>query len=106
MSDLGPKLAGRQCRTRDRTDGSLVKVGVRRLAVLVAMIHVLRVGAGVRKPLAALPTLKRLFTGMKTQVLGQVVLVFESLRTDVTVKRTGACQHRQETGYNSTQLME
>lgn len=41
-----------------------------RFAVAVPVVHVLRVGAGVGKALQALATLERLFTRMKTFMLG------------------------------------
>lgn len=52
----------------------------------------LRVGAGVREALATLVTLVRLFSRVQTQVLDQVVLVFESFAADPAFMRTFTCK--------------
>ncbi len=48
-------------------------------AVLVAVVHVLAVGAAVREALAALAARERLLARVQPLVLGQVVLVLEGL---------------------------
>ena len=66
---------------------SVVVVAVVGLAVLVAVVHVLTVGARVAEPLAALLALEGLLPGVQALVFGQVVFVLERLRTHVTVER-------------------
>lgn len=52
-----------------------------RLAVRVAVVHVLAVRARVGEPLQALAALEGLFAGVEPLVFRQVVLVLERLRT-------------------------
>lgn len=63
-----------------------------RLAVRVAMVHVLAVRARVGEPLQALATLEGLLAAVQALVLRQVVLVLERLRTLEAFVGTLACQ--------------
>ena len=72
--------------------GGLALLGLP-LAVGVAVVHVLRVGARVREALAALVALVGLLARVQARVLDEVVLVFERLLTDLALVRTLACTH-------------
>ena len=61
-----------------------------RLAVFVAMVHVLAVRAGVREPFATFIALEWLFAAVQAFVLGQVVFVFEGFPADVAGERAGS----------------
>ena len=69
----------------------LLILGVRGLAVLVAVVHVLGVGAGVGEALAALLALEGLLSGVQAPVLRQVVLVLEGLGAHLAGEGAGAC---------------
>ena len=58
------------------------------------MIDVLTVGARVRKPLETFWALERFLSRMKAFVLGQVVLVFESLVAVGTFVRPLICNDK------------
>ena len=68
--------------------GTSIPVG---FTVGESVIDVLTVGAGVREPLETLWALKRFLSGMKSLVLGQVVLMFESLVAVGTFVRPLIC---------------
>lgn len=59
-----------------------------RLAVRVAVVHVLTVRAGMGEALQALGTLEGLFAAVQAFVLGQVVFVLERLRTLLALVRS------------------
>lgn len=64
-----------------------------RLAVFVAMRHVLTVGARMAEPFEALLALKRLLARVKPFVLGQMVFVFEGLVAKVAFMRPLTCNY-------------
>lgn len=66
-------------------------LGVRGLAVLVAVIHVLGVGAGVGEALAALLALEGFLPRMQASVFRQMVLVLEGLATHFAGEGACAC---------------
>lgn len=79
-------------RKRGKEDGSEESESGSGLAVLVAVVHVLGVGAGVAESLATSAALERFFTGMKAFVLREMVLVLEGLVADVTHEGPNACK--------------
>jgi hypothetical protein len=68
----------------DSSVSTIVRIG---FTVGVSMVHVLAVGAGVRKALPALIALKRLRPRVEPEVLREVMLVLEGLLTRITLVR-------------------
>ena len=65
--------------------GNLVSVW---FAVRESVVNMLTVGARVRESFEAFWTLERFFSGVKSSVLGQVMLVLESLVTVAAFMRS------------------